>query len=209
MKNHVLVFALLFPLAAHGEHPDRPDHEPHPVLCDQSAVAACVDRERVAGDTARASGHSFDAEISALETPLNEMAKNRAEYSARLGSLQAERDALSSEISFTKLGEAALSPEIMAGFPPAEIFFRLSPLERNWLDRYPQERAQNLISRLQEGKTEIVELRARIQEISSKFDGLNGQYQSLNAQRANLFAAAQQHANMCDGGCRAQLCPPR
>jgi len=209
MKIHALLCLLFFPLAAFAEHPDRPDHEPHPVLCDQGAVAACVDRERAAGESAQASGHSFDAEISALEAPLTEMKTNRTNYSALLGSLQSEQAALSSEILFAKQGEAAPSKEIMAGFPSAENFFRLTPLERNWLDRYPQERAQNLISRLQDGKAEIAELSARIQEISSKFDGLNGQYQSLSLQRGNLFTAAQQHATMCNGGCRDQICPPR
>lgn len=206
------ILALLFTIPAlAGPDADHEPHEPHPPaqLCDHGKVQACIAENRAAIDRVNEEAAGLDIQIALESAATISLRAELQRLQGLLDANHAEQAAITAEEAFLAAPEPAPAPEIFSGFPSAEEFFGLDPLERQWHERYPAERARRLGERLLEAKSDESRLSGPYGEITQKFRKVSDQITSWSDARAHLVTVAGQHAFQCNQGCRDQLCPPR
>ncbi len=201
----MLLLVSLLPLIAiarePGEQPDRPGdfHQPR---CDRNGLDVCYARCSDAATTARRLISALEPRLQALSSEMSALNESRAAHERKLEQTQSEISVLTKEINFTRGFMNKNTAPLLPGFPSLEDFFRLHPLQKNWLDRFPTERGQKLTTRLHEAKGEEGDLSARRAKIMGEFQALNSEYQSVSQQKTNLLAQASEHENACPKTCR-------
>lgn len=188
-----------------GEQGERGRHAPS---CDHGQVNECVARNQAVGNERRTQARRSGARLEVLRTQTEDLAVVKARYENKRVENTAETNALNAEIEFANRAASENAAAPLEEFPSLEDFFRLHPLQKNWSDRFPTERAQKLTERVREAETERAVMERALEKITGDFASLNSELQSVTDEHNNLLAQISQHDHMCERGCQASICPP-
>jgi hypothetical protein len=200
-----IVLASLAVCHAMGIGPgDRPG--PH-FPCDQSRVRACVDSHRGAQQAELAAAAALDGKIALLTKDQQALQARQETAAAELRSVEATIRMSQKEADFLQAPAQAPEKEIFPGGPGPGSVKDLEGPSMVWGELHGPSRRARLLALIDLEQSKAREESPILQNLAMQISGLGGQIQAAQAERANHSANAAQHAKMCDGGCRIEVCP--
>ncbi len=181
--------------------------ERHPPVCHQGAVMGCVQKYQGALQRAHELANGLDPRLQGISGSLAILEKNLSSLEAEKKSFMIELTLLRDELDFLRAKKETGQSSLLSSLLSLEDFFNMHPLHRNWGERYPVQRAENLSAHLDEAGKKEADLIARITRSETEKTKLSNEYQSVLSQKNSWLAEAHGYYGMINRGCRAQLCP--
>lgn len=200
----LLVFSLS--CAAALARPRDHDGDLRAPPCNQAAVNACNDQHRQAATQLRASAGALEPELAGLARAAEELRRELEPLSLRRGSVAAGIEFLERELAFLRASVPGAAP-LLGGRFSVEELAALTPLQKKWGERYPDERARLLDGTISRQREQEAELKSRIAGIEPLLASKNNEFQSALSRKNKWLQEAREHDAMCGGGCKNDLCP--
>ena len=200
----LLAFSL-FSISATARPRDN-DGDGRAPTCNQAAVGDCRQRHQQAATAARGLVSSLEPELASLSGTIEEMRRELGPLALRRDNTANEAAFLEREFFFLR-SPAPPRNSLLGGRLTLEEFAALTPLQEKWGERYPEERARLLTDTISRMRQQESELKSRIGQIEPQLAAKNNEYQSALSRKNKWLEEAREHDAMCEGGCKASICP--
>ena len=137
---------------------------------------------------------------------MEEMRRELEPLAIRRASVAEEAAFLERELAFLR-APARKEKALLGGQISLEELAALTPLQKKWGERYPDERAQLLSGTISRQRELEAELKGRIGRIEPLLAVKNNEFQSALSRKNKWLEEARGHDAMCGGGCKSELCP--